>query len=189
MKKKFLSLALIALSFAGFSSMAQTNQTCPVSQEKVQCQRTKKECNKGKARCNPFEGLTLTDAQKAKLEELRTQRAAAHKDRAKDVRADRHRRDSLGMAARRADKKKYLEEVKAIIGPDQYVIFLENMVVNGAPEHHKAFRQGDRRNHATAGERGRRSDKARKHAYKGKGQNRTNTSVSQGSQATTSANS
>ena len=45
-------------------------------------------------------------------------------------------------AERRASKKAYLEEVKAIIGPDQYVVFLENFYLNGGQGngHGKAVR-------------------------------------------------
>lgn len=133
MKKKFLGLAIVAMSLVAFNGMAQTpaGNSAP-KQEKAEG----KQAMKGKkgdrpAKMNPFEGLTLTDAQKAKLQELDAKRAAAKAEKSKELKADKQRRDEAKMADRRAAKKQYLEDVKAIIGPEQYVVFLENMVING----------------------------------------------------------
>ena len=49
------------------------------------------------------------------------------------------------MEARKNARKEYLEEVKAIIGPDQYIVFLENMYVNGGGNHNgKAIQKNQR---------------------------------------------
>ncbi len=131
MKKKFLGLAIVAMSLIAFNGMAQsTSGNNTAKQEKAEC---KKDMKKGDrpAKVNPFEGLNLTDAQKTKLQELDAKRAAAKAEKSKELKADKQKRDEAKLADRRAAKKQYLQDVKAIIGPEQYVIFLENMVVNG----------------------------------------------------------
>ena len=152
MKKKVLGLALMAMALVGFNGMAQNStqtQNGKTPTENVRGQKgVKKE---RKAQMNPYEGLTLTDAQKSKLAALDQKRMEARKamkaemkdqkqaDKAKSE-ADKQAR----MQARKTEKLEYLKEVKAIIGPDQYVVFLENFYVNGGGNHRdkKAFQQG-----------------------------------------------
>lgn len=131
MKKKVLGLAFAAISLFAFNGMAQTpsNQTCPLNKENVKCKKNeKRNCCKA---VNPFEGLNLSDSQKSQLQQLDSKRKAARQQQAQSRKETKQRNDSARMAARRAEKKSYLEEVKAIIGPEQYVVFLENMYVNG----------------------------------------------------------
>ena len=155
MKKKVLGLALMAMALVGFNGMAQNN-----SQKNSQCCKAQTECTKGgkgmkkeaREMKNPYEGLTLTDAQKSKLAELDSKRMAdrkakmeARKAEVKGQKGERNDADMKSrMEARKADKMEYLKEVKAIIGPDQYVVFLENFYVNGGGNHNggKAIRQG-----------------------------------------------
>lgn len=155
MNKKVLGLALMAMALVGFNGMAQNN-----SQKNVQCCKAQTECTKGgkgmkkEARevKNPYEGLTLTDAQKSKLAELDSKRMAdrkakmeARKAEVKGQKGEKNEADiKARMEARKADKLEYLKEVKAIIGPDQYVVFLENFYVNGGGNQNggKAIRQG-----------------------------------------------
>lgn len=94
--------------------------------------------NGAKQRPDMFAGLTLTDAQKSQLQALQDKR----RDQVKERLANRPAKDSTLTAeqrkemraqkerSRRDSQLEYLREVKEIIGPDQYVIFLENMVVN-----------------------------------------------------------
>lgn len=75
-----------------------------------------------------FDGIQLTDAQKAKLDVVKENRKAkmqAFKDNKKEGAAPVNM-DSL----KKANKKEYLYEVKEILSPDQYVVYLENIVVN-----------------------------------------------------------
>ena len=155
MKKKVLGLALMAMALVGFNGMAQDN-----SRKNAQCCKAQTECAKGgkgmkkeaREMKNPYEGLTLTDAQKSKLAELDSKRMADRKAkmeaRKADVKGQKGERNEADMKARmearKADKMEYLEEVKAIIGPDQYVVFLENFYVNGGRNQNggKAIRQG-----------------------------------------------
>lgn len=146
MKKKILGIALIAMSFVAFNGMAQTpSNNNTVNQENVQ---GGKKMNKQarKAQVNPFEGLNLTESQQAQLQQLDSKRKAARQEQANLRKENKQRNDSTRMAERRSAKKAYLDEVKAIIGPDQYVVFLENMYVNaGGNQRHgdkTAFQQG-----------------------------------------------
>ncbi|MDE7347451.1 MAG: hypothetical protein K2N48_12030 [Muribaculaceae bacterium] len=152
MKKKVLGLALMAMALIGFNGMAQDTKQC--DKAKVENSRCKKGGNKeARAKMNPYEGLTLTDAQKSKLADLDSKRIADHKakmearkNKGDGQKADRSRNEAdmkARMDARKADKMEYLQEVKAIVGPEQYVVFLENMYVNGNnPCGGKAIRQG-----------------------------------------------
>lgn len=157
MKKKVLGLALMAMALVGFNGMAQNN-----SQKNAQSCKAQTECTKGgkgmkkeaREMKNPYEGLTLTDAQKSKLAELDNKRMADRKAKMEARKADNNGQKAnkskndadkkARMEARKADKIEYLKEVKEIIGPDQYVVFLENFYVNGGGNHgdKKAFQQG-----------------------------------------------
>ncbi len=167
MKKKFLGLAIIAMSMMSFTSMAQTPQTtaCPVNE---QCTPAKGDCPQSACPANPcgksdpFAGMNLTDSQKAQLKALKAKHATARAEQAKTRKTDRMRNDSLRVASRREARKQYLEEVKAIIGPDQYVTYLENIVIDtpqGRPAGHKDFAKGSRH-----GKKAGKMDKHRHHA-------------------------
>lgn len=134
MKKKVLGLALIAMSFVAFNGMAQNPAAKTAKQDNAKCAKAG-ECGKKQCKMNPFEGITLSDAQQAKLKQLNDSRKAARDQQAQVRKAQKQNNDSVRSAERRADKKKYLDEVKAIIGPDNYVIFLENMYINGGGQH------------------------------------------------------
>ena len=47
------------------------------------------------------------------------------------ITAEKQQNNVERMAARKAAKIQYLQDVKAIVGPEQYVVFLENFYVNG----------------------------------------------------------
>ncbi len=129
MKKKILSLAIVAMSMTAFTGFAQ--KPCDKAQKEcTEQQCCKKEAKGDKGACL-FEGLTLTDAQKAQLKELNQTRRAARKEAAESKKADKQRNDSTRLANRRAEKQDYLKQVKEIVGPEQYVIFLENFYING----------------------------------------------------------
>ncbi len=126
MKKKILSIAIAAMAFTTFGAVAQTqtsgsNPTCT---EQCACpQQGKPDGQKGKAarqpKADPFAGLNLTEAQQAQIKKLQEQRQAQRTEKQKAQKADRQEA-----------KKKYLQDVKSVLTPEQYVTFLENMVVN-----------------------------------------------------------
>lgn len=129
MKKKILGIALLAMSVFATTAVAQTPQATSTGCQTT-CQSTGN-CPQqpGKQRApkyDPYEGMTLTEAQKTQLNELRGSKSQAK-------RQERAKADSARMAGFRNDRRGYLQKVKEIVGPEQYVIFLENMVVNGNP--------------------------------------------------------
>lgn len=145
MKKKIASLALIAMSLVAIPGFAQnkTERKADNTCTEANCTRTADSQRAPKA-C-PFDGLNLSEAQKTKLQELGKQRQEARKAKAetlkqqaeankKELKANRMRRDSTAVEARKADKKAYLEEIKAIVGPENYVIFLENSYINAGTQ-------------------------------------------------------
>lgn len=153
MKKKILGLAIAMMSLTAVSGVAQTANdntaaTCPQEQvcnKTTGCTKDARKCPKGQ--CNLFEGLDLTDTQRAQLQQLNDKRRLSRDQAMQARKADRMRTDSTARAGRRAAKREYLEEVKAIIGPDQYVTFLENVYINGGapdrrPGHKAAVSQG-----------------------------------------------
>ena len=173
MKKKILSLALIAMSFVAFGANAQTpaagdsgkaQQECTAQGKKDgkkcdkkgkkdgdsrKCDSKGKKCSrKGDrpARVNPFDGLNLTETQQAQLKQLGEKRMAERRQQAQSAKESKQRNDSVRFAARLQSKRDYLTEVKAIVGPENYVIFLENAYVNGAPIGHKdaKWQKGDK---------------------------------------------
>lgn len=91
MKKGILSIAVIAASLFSFSAIAQTpaksadccNTTAQCANPQT-CPKDAKLCAKNAKACpaqrpcaaDPFEGINLTDAQKAKLATLKEQRKA-----------------------------------------------------------------------------------------------------------------
>lgn len=129
-KKRIFPLALAAAALVSFSSYAQTP-----SQQQTDCTQ-KKECVKKDkknrmAKADPFQGITLTADQQARLQKLESDRREARKKIDAERRDQKQRFDAEKMKARRDARKSYLEEVKSIIGPDNYVMFLENIYVSG----------------------------------------------------------
>ena len=169
MKKGILSIAVVAASLFSFNAFAQDKsatpdccntpaqcvnaQACPGNPQACPgnpqaCPGNPQACPVQRPCADPFAGIDLTQEQQTKLtalrEKCRTNRAAADK-----ARKDRfQQRDSMV----RANKKQRLEEVKAILTPEQYVVFLENMVVanpghDRGPAPHKmhAMKKGDKK--------------------------------------------
>lgn len=147
MKKKLLSMALIIVAIAGFNAKAQ--DTVKSTQDTEQCAKAcqkdkmKKGDRKGHrnahhrgGRPDFFKGITLTAEQQSQLEALRPQRPEGA-EKSKDAKEKRDKgfkgqRPHAGMRA------EYVNKVKEILTPEQYVVFLENIVLrpaNDAPRH------------------------------------------------------
>ncbi len=125
MKKIFLATVVMAASMFSFNAFAQKPKNCPATcADSTACPALK--CD----RPDPFIGITLTPDQQTKLQTLKAETKAKREAKAKEckakVKADRAQR----AEAMKACKKEYLESVKEILGPDQYVVFLENIVLN-----------------------------------------------------------
>ncbi len=140
MKKKIMTLALAAAVLCGVPAFAQNtkNQQCANQTEctqGTQCQKGDKAKQGKRARGgNPYQevfaGLNLTADQQAKLAQLDTKRQAT------DSVARSQRRDN-----RLQSRRDYLKSVKDVLTPDQYVTFLETIVVEGPAQRGQAQMQ------------------------------------------------
>lgn len=127
MKKIMIAAAVMAMT-CGFSLRADNNnqgKNCPVA---ARCDTTG--CF-GPRGCAPafceFDGIQLTDAQKAQLKTLKEKGRA---DRATKQQAKQERK-AQKRAGREAARKSYLDELKKILSPEQYLQYLENSYVRG----------------------------------------------------------
>ena len=145
MKKKILGIALLAVSLVSLPSLAQQPQTC----NSGSCSTSSSSCTPA-TQCNkqarpkavdPFAGLNLNDSQKAQLKALGEKNRDTRCEQGKAIKAQRAQCDSTARADRKAIKKQYLNDVKAMVGPEQYVIFLENFYVNGGDRAPQALKQ------------------------------------------------
>lgn len=118
MKKLIVALAVAAMT-AGAGIQAQV---CANAQNCPRAQQCPQQCDSAcmtpcpRQQC-AFDNLNLTDAQKQKLKAL-CEKQQQNKKAAK--------------ADRKAAKKARLEEIKGILTPEQYVMFLENHFINGS---------------------------------------------------------
>lgn len=123
MNKNLIVAAIVALAGAfTFNTSAQQNdnkaKACP-QQQCIIGQRAG-----GPTAYNPFEGLNLSKDQESKLQALRQQCKADRQAAQKQDKAERRQ-------ARNDQRRKMLNDIKAILSPEQYVQFLENNFVNG----------------------------------------------------------
>lgn len=163
MKKTILGLAILALSVANFSASAQkNNKACPQVCPSAQTCCAEQPCQV-KGDCTLFEGINLSDAQKAQLKDLRAKNSQACKANEKARKEEARKDREAAKAERMANKRQYLQDVKSVLTPDQYVLFLENFFVNGGDNrgfNNKDFR-GDRRGARKFGKDGRRCQGAK----------------------------
>lgn len=94
-----------------------------------------------------FEGINLTAAQKAKLQELQKAQAAKRTSQATEAKADAAKARQDRQAAMKAEKRACLDEIKSVLTADQYVTFLENAFMQqgqrmGMPSQRMGTRQG-----------------------------------------------
>lgn len=141
MKKKVLSLAVLMASVFTFGSFAQTKS----DNKDAAC--TKTECpakakgDKAANRPNPFEGINLTADQQTRLQAIREKAKAERTEQMaqkKAAKAEKKQADATARDARRAEMTKkrqdYLVQIKEVLTPEQYVVFLENCYVQQAPQ-------------------------------------------------------
>ena len=167
MKKKILSVALIAMSLVTFNGMAQSQAKENLDKNNLGATVCDQQCPAPQGECRsccqgPFDGMNLSDVQKAKIKELNTKMQDSRRKQLEVRKDTKLRNDSLRRQERATAKKQYLEEVKSIIGPDNYVIFLENFYINGGVGRKDAM--GNRREMMRP--QGKRAD-ARHHGFKG----------------------
>lgn len=148
MKKVFISMFVVA------AASLMTGSACAQSTD----QKAKQECcdttgnAKGKSlkkdgrkdferrdrqtQYNPFEGMELTEDQQQRLAVLQKGLGPAlvdapEKSLPDNMSDEQKAKIKKDMASRKVEaKKNYLNGVKEIIGPEQYVVFLENFYIN-----------------------------------------------------------
>lgn len=130
MKKKVLGLALIAVSAIAMTGMAQ-NPAAASTTKQENIKGDKKVAKEGRKQVNPFEGMNLNDAQKSQLQQLDSKRKADREQAAKERKENKQKNDAARAEGRKTAKKAYLADVKSILTPEQYTVFLENLYVNG----------------------------------------------------------
>lgn len=90
-------------------------------------------------RPNPFAGMELTAEQQTALQDLNQSRQQQRRQRVQSDSTARAQRKEAGQQSRRD----YLNQVKGILTPDQYVVFLENIVVEQPMQgRHARMQQG-----------------------------------------------
>lgn len=124
MKKNILTIVIAVLAICAFSASARDNNR----QDRRKANRTEQTCNKNNS-CELFKGIELTADQQTALKELNEQNTAKRPEMGK--RPERGQRpDSAQMAqmrqARQNALRTYLDGVKRILTPEQYVVYLEN---------------------------------------------------------------
>ena len=157
MKKLMIAMAAVAMTAS--MAFAQTDNTnaCPKKDcpKTEQCAKDGKKCDKpcDKQRACEFKGLNLTDTQKEQLKAIKAEQKAKFQ-------AERQAKQAQKAAkkeARQAARKEYLAKVKAVLTPEQYVQYLENVAtradkgmkrdmrkMEGRVDHSKARPAGDK---------------------------------------------
>lgn len=153
MKKKIITVAIALAALVGLPAVAQnpsdnnssnqnTEQTCKRG-DKARKDKDGKDAKKAKGDKDAkrgkdgqgrqqqrqqrdftaaFEGIVLTPEQQTAIQALKPQRP----DRSQNS-------DSVARPDRNKMRSDYVAGVKKVLTPDQYVVFLENVVVNNAP--------------------------------------------------------
>ena len=142
MNIKAILVAASALVLSATAVSAQNKDKKDAKCKDAKCEMMNKEQCGAQAPCL-FDNLNLTDAQKAKLKEMKENNAKARKEGKDKAIADRNNA-----------RKNELAQIKSILTPEQYVQFLENSFLSqgkpgkgmkqGGPRGGKDFKGGDR---------------------------------------------
>lgn len=138
MKKLFLSIALATVGFVAMNAQQQQQQPACCGAAHGNCTATQQCCshkpNKPQ-KPNALEGITLTAEQQKSVDELNKKYA----EKMKDARKAENENKANQQEQARESKKAYIEEMKNILTPEQYTVYLENMAINAGqgPKHQK----------------------------------------------------
>ncbi len=126
MKKLMIAMAAVAMTAS--MAFAQTDKKCCDKKDCTkteQCAKDGKKCDKpcDKQRACEFEGLNLTDAQKEQIKAIK----AEQKSKFQADRQAKQAQKAEKKEARQNARKEYLAKLKAVLTPDQYVQYLENV--------------------------------------------------------------
>lgn len=165
MKKTIMTVAIALsalLAMPAFAQNPNSNGTpgTEVSCRGGQCHGERQGNRQAKPKGNrpdPYAGIELSAEQRTALDAIETQRRQA--------RPQRQQQDSVARAQRRQARtdarRGYLDQVKGVLSPDQYVVFLENIVLQ-QPGHGNSQANGGPRKCANVQQR--RTDNHRHHA-------------------------
>lgn len=188
MKKLIVSMMLATALLAGGSIYAQ-NQT--QGNTGATTQKGQKEWTKGekkgdkkggkkmgkegnKAKFNPFDGIQLTDDQQQRLQVLRQglgpvqltpEQQAKIKENPNLTPEQKKQLKEERKAQKLQQKKNYLNGVKEVLTPEQYVVFLENVYLYAPEKKSKAemgFKGGKNSKQGKKGDRGGKPQKGQK---------------------------
>ena len=136
MNIKAILVAASALVLSATAVSAQNKDKKDAKCKDAKCEMMNKEQCGAKASCL-FDNLNLTDAQKAKIKEMKENNAKARKE-SKDK----------AISDRKTARKNELAQIKSILTPEQYVQFLENSYLNAGKQGQrggKDMKPGDRK--------------------------------------------
>lgn len=138
--KKILGMALFATMIAVAPAAAQVKDSSTCDTVKT-CTKDKsfkkgdKECALN-GKCDLYKGISLTENQKTQLQDLDRRQRDQGRQMKKEARELKQAEKEQALADRKerkeameAQKRAYLNEVKQILGPENYVVFLENFYV------------------------------------------------------------
>ena len=132
MKKTILSIAFATAGIFAFTAMAQ-EPCCNAGQPQHCCQAAGDSCCQAAqhkharpAKPDLFKGITLTEEQQAAVNALNEKYAQERKDAKKEKAEAKAKERKDGNESR----KSYMEEMKQILTPEQYVVYLENVATN-----------------------------------------------------------
>ncbi|MDE7408198.1 MAG: hypothetical protein K2M76_07240, partial [Muribaculaceae bacterium] len=109
--------SLLAISMIAAPAFAQNNAQPEAS--RPACGQHDK-CMKDKKCFDPFVDINLTAEQKAQLDKI---------DRPCAIAGARKSRSEDGRKAYMEQRRKYLDQVKTVLTPEQYTLFLENIAL------------------------------------------------------------
>lgn len=162
MKKTLLSIAFIAAGIFAFNAAAQEACCNPAqaccNPAQTCCQTPGKPGKAARpAKQNALEGITLTPEQQTAVNALNEKYAAQRKAKMQSKKESRDKERSEAKNGR----KEYLNEMKAILTPEQYTTYLENLATQ-QQQRPKMHVKGDKVRKAGKDAKIRKGDQARK---------------------------
>ncbi len=118
MRTRIITAVIAIAVFFGVTASAQTDDNTSCCHARKECTHSGKKCDaKGRKshkteRKDAFDGISLSDSQKTQLEAIKP--------------------DTAKRAGFRQIRRDYVKGVKKILTPEQYTLFLENIVIDNA---------------------------------------------------------
>ncbi len=150
MKKYILMIAIMAIAGMSNNSFAQKRADRPAKMQARTCSIA----DRRGVTMPLFEGITLTEAQQNQFRALRQSRAEQKQARLDSMKNnDRDGRITSnvtrqprpqGPIVQKRMRRQQLNDVKSILTPEQYVIYLENFYLGGEPKGKEMMREHKR---------------------------------------------